>query len=256
MCFADMLHYWPAFPIGIIIAVLVTMFGIGGGVFWAPILLFGFKLSVPETVMASLLIQIGGIGSGTIKYLRSKQVDIKTGFIIILFSIPGIIFGSYMSKLLSRNNFELVLGLVTFAIGLLFVVSNSEYKTSNIKADTKKVYKMVWLPFILSNISGLLSIGIGDFLVPIFNIKLKLKMRNSVATAIFIMFFVVVFSSLTHFAMGNRINVGLLLFAVPGVIIGGQLGPIMSKYIDEQRLKELFVFIISLIGMHIIINAV
>ncbi len=99
----DFLQYWSAFPIGILIAIMVTMFGIGGGVFWTPILLFGFKLSVPEAIMASLIIQIGGIGSGTFKYLRLKLVDIKTGIILAVVSIPGIIFGSYLSKIISRS---------------------------------------------------------------------------------------------------------------------------------------------------------
>ncbi len=250
------LPYWTALPFGIIIASIVTMFGIGGGIFWSPLLVFGYGLSIPEAILTSLFIQIAGIGSGAVKYYKNNLVDTGTAFIMILFAIPGVIVGSILSKNITLKNFELLLGIITFSISVIFVISKEEYKSGVERAEKKDIWKISFAPLFLSIISGLLSVGIGDFLVPLFKSVLKLKMKNAVATAIFIMAFVVAIGSFSHLAIGSKVKYNLIMFAIPGVIIGGQLGPGLTKYINDQRLKELFIFLLALIGMHTIVNAI
>jgi hypothetical protein len=39
------------------------------------------------------------------------------------------------------------------------------------------------------------------------------------------------------------------------VIIGGQIGPRFSERINERMLKEVFIFLLTLIGIHLIYNS-
>jgi len=42
---------------------------------------------------------------------------------------------------------------------------------------------------------------------------------------------------------------------VPGVMIGGQIGPRIIRRINERILKEMFVFVLTLFGIHLIYNS-
>ena len=46
-----------------------------------------------------------------------------------------------------------------------------------------------------------------------------------------------------------------ILWAVPGVIIGGQIGPRISERVNDRILKEVFIFLLTLIGIHLIYNS-
>ena len=45
------------------------------------------------------------------------------------------------------------------------------------------------------------------------------------------------------------------VWAVPGVIIGGQIGPRLTEKINDRMLKDVFVFLLTLIGIHMIYNS-
>jgi penicillin amidase len=48
---------------------------------------------------------------------------------------------------------------------------------------------------------------------------------------------------------------GVGIPGVPGVIIGGQVGPWFTEKINERMLKEVFIFLLTLIGIHLIYNS-
>jgi uncharacterized membrane protein YfcA len=52
--------------------------------------------------------------------------------------------------------------------------------------------------------------------------------------------------------MTSRPNLPAMLWAIPGVLIGGQIGPLVITKIDERQLKEVFVFLLTLIGVHLV----
>jgi len=84
---------------------------------------------------------------------------------------------------------------------------------------------------------------------------LSLRMSNAIATCIFITFGTSILGTFTHLMMGGKADLSLVLFAVPGVIIGGQIGPRVTKQINERLLKEIFIFLLTLIGIHLIYNS-
>jgi len=58
-----------------------------------------------------------------------------------------------------------------------------------------------------------------------------------------------------HLLMGGRAEPAVILWALPGVILGGQIGPRITTRINERLLKEIFIFLLTLLGIHLIYNA-
>ena len=103
--------------------------------------------------------------------------------------------------------------------------------------------------------SGMLSISMGEWLVPMLRTKLSMKMSCSIGTSIAIIFGTCIAAAAAHLLMGGQAELGVVLWAAPGVIIGGQIGPRIATRINERLLKEIFVFLLTLIGIHLIYNA-
>jgi len=52
--------------------------------------------------------------------------------------------------------------------------------------------------------------------------------------------------------MASKPNISAILWAIPGVLIGGQIGPLLVTKTDERQLKEIFIFLLTLIGIHLV----
>ena len=80
-------------------------------------------------------------------------------------------------------------------------------------------------------------------------------MGVAIATSIATIFGVCVLGAVLHLFLGGRADVATLIWAIPGVLIGGQIGPRIAGVINDRILKEVFIFLLTLIGIHLIYNS-
>lgn len=255
------MEYWSLFPVGIVIATFASMMGIAGGIVWVPYLILVMDMNPHEAILLSFAIQIVGMGSGVSNYIRSKKVYWNLALSMGPFVIFGILIGSYLSQRVAGiQAMKIVMGAVTMFIAVFFA-SQTEAYDERLNTDSK-IKAPLWLRtsgIFMGIISGFLSIGIGDFLIPAIRSKLKVSMPNAVATALIINFSVAIIASVTHTALSGGFLKTLIvpfLFGAGGVFIGGQLGYFLSKKVNEARLKEMFIFLLMIIGLHMIYQAI
>jgi uncharacterized membrane protein YfcA len=246
---------WLSFPVGILIATVVSTVGIGGGILWMPFLLVLLKLRPDTAVVTSLLIQTAGMGSGTIAFLRQKRIDPALMVILLILTVPGIAIGAFLTRLVSPLYLQLALGILTLLTALVFVSSNQKYAESGRqRADLKKVWRSAWFVSVMAVASGMLSISIGEWLVPLMRSKMSLRMNVAVATSIATILGTCVLGAGFHLLMDATPDWTVIMWAAPGVILGGQIGPYFAECINDRVLKELFIFLLTLIGIHLIFN--
>ncbi len=251
-----MLDSWLSFPTGILIATIVSTVGIGGGILWMPFLMILLKLKPETAVFTSLLIQTAGMGSGAFAYWRRKQIDHRLMLLLLVVTLPGIASGAYLTKILSPMHLEFMLGSITLATALIFVSANQRYGDSGqTRAEIRVVRRYGLGISALSIASGMLSISIGEWLVPLMRSKFSLRMNIAVATSVATIFGTCVVGGISHYLLGGQIDGASLAWAVPGVIIGGQIGPRIAGRINDRILKEIFIFLLTLIGIHLIYNS-
>jgi uncharacterized membrane protein YfcA len=247
---------WIALPAGIIISSAVSMIGIGGGVLWMPFFLIVLHLRPEAAVVTSLFIQMGGMGSASYAFFKQKRIDAKFGLFIILAAAPGIAAGAWVSGNLPAKSMEMILGILMMATAFLFVSSNEKYDSSGKTSTTIKSafpYSGVIIPASFG--SGLLSISMSEWLIPIMRSKLELRMSTAIATSIFVAFGTCSLGAIFHLALKAEPDIGVIGWALPGVITGGQIGPRILKRINERLLKEAFIFLLTLVGIHLIYHA-
>ena len=124
------------------------------------------------------------------------------------------------------------------------------------RVERKEILKYSFVPMTMSFLSGVLSVGVGDFIVPVMVKKLKLSMEVAIGTAITVMLVIVSVGVASHLLFGGSAVVSVLVWAIPGVIIGGLVGPVISSRVDDGYLREFFIFLLLFIGIHILYTSV
>ena len=244
---------------GLFISTAAMTIGIGGGILWTPLLILAYGLSPQAAIATSLLIQVIGMGSGTFAFLRTELVDKKLALIFFAAALPGVIIGSFITVNLPQQPVQMALGIMAMTLSLLFVASQdqTDEERNNYEFDQTKVNRLLPIPGFFGFIMGFLSLGIGEWLIPAMRSQLQLNMKRCVATIIPMMFLLAIVAATLHWSlMEDSVQMNYFLWGSLGTLIGGQLGPVVARYIDDKMLKETFIFLMTLIGIHLIFQSI
>jgi len=244
---------------GLFIATAAMTIGIGGGILWTPLLILAYGLSPQEAVATSLLIQVIGMGSGTFAFLRTNLVEKKLALIFFLTALPGVIIGSFVTVNLPQQPVQMALGIMAMLLALLFVAGQDQMddEQDDYHYDRTKINPLLPIPGFFGFIMGFLSLGIGEWLIPAMRNRLHLDMKRCIATIVPMMFLLAVVASFLHWSlMEESVRMNVFLWGALGTLIGGQIGPRVARYIDDRMLKETFIFLMTLIGIHLIFQAI
>jgi uncharacterized protein len=74
------------------------------------------------------------------------------------------------------------------------------------------------------------------------------------ATCLVVMAVNAAFAAGLRLAAGDPFALNVVLWAIPGVLVGGQIGPRLAGRIPDQTLKEIFILGLSLAGIHMMFN--
>jgi len=110
------------------------------------------------------------------------------------------------------------------------------------------IYPFMWIPPISGFFSAATGTGVCEISQPLLEKGLNLKTRRANATAIMIEatadWVITILNIHAGFIMWE-----IWIFTGTGVIIGGQIGPYISRFLPERLIKIIFSISIIIIGM-------
>jgi uncharacterized protein len=246
---------WIALPAGLVIATLSTLVGFGGGILWMPFLILVTHLEPTQAVVTSLVIQVAGMGSGSVAVISAKKADLSLSLYLAACAFLGVPVGVWLSRMVSADSIVFLLGAFSLALALVFVYTRDDFDDVLVRrVSFRQTAPYLWLSTAFAVLTGLLSMGVGDFLVPILRNRLRLNMESAMAACLIVMAMNAALAAILHLLIGEHFSTGLVLWAIPGVIIGGQIGPRLAGRIPDQTLKEIFIYGLSLAGIHMMFN--
>jgi len=241
--------------IGLLVGLFCSLLGLGGGVLIVPILVVGLGLSTHSAVSSSLVAVLATAASASIEYARQKRIKFKLGLLTVVATIPGAFIGADISQYVSSKTFVTVFSLIVIALGSIMLLGKEQSGDGG-SSNAIRFSSYGWLNlltsfsvfFCVGLVSGLLGIGGGILVIPIYGIFLRVGIYYAAATSMF----TILFTSLA--ALMRYYTLGYLLFeyALPitiGVVIGAQIGPRLNKMLNTLMLRRIFA--ITIIGISI-----
>ncbi len=274
-------EYWFMLPLSILIATIAMSSGIGGAVFFSPLLMIGLRLEPGTAIGIALATELFGFSSGLYAYAKAKLIDYKLGTKLLLFSIPFAVLGTIYGKEVPPDILKTI-----FATGIVFIgyqlytswraeeqekaeQANKEEFEASFESELTdregKVYRYTvcnkgmgrMFASIGGAFLGMISVGLAELQEYHLVAKCKVPTPVAVATSIFVVVITVLVASIGHFyefifhssqeTLTQVLNV--IIFSIPGVVIGGQIGPKLQKMIPADIMKVSISILFVAIGI-------
>ncbi len=245
-------HYWFMFPVAILTASMATSSGFGGAIIFFPIFVYVLKMSVPEAIGTGMVTELCGMTSGMVAYTRQRQIEFSMAFPMVLLTIPGVVIGLHLVMVLDEAILKVFFGLVVTCCAVWTFASMAEKHYGNREGFlTEEIYPFAWVPFIGGISSGLSSIGTAETSFPLLERVYKMNVHRAIATTVVVEGLAGWVATSINIWEG-QIRWEVAIFTMSGVLIGGQLGPIINRLARGSLLKTFFSLFVFLTGIKMI----
>jgi len=278
------LEYWFMFPISIGVASIAMASGVEGATFFAPIFILGLGFPPEIAIGIGLITEVFGFASGLVAYIKKKLIDYKLGRTLLMVSIPAAFTGSLLSRHIDADILKVILGMGLLAVAFSFLrqpdknqirsldnarqreFSKKKTETCLVSAQGEKICYTVCNKtegMITAGIGGLfmglISTGLGEMNGYFLLQRCKVSGKVSVATSVFVVAISALTAATIH--LFNFIQAGedvfntvlnVVIFTVPGVLVGGQIGASISSRISRELLERSLAILFIIIALFFI----
>ena len=248
---------------GVVTGALSGMFGIGGAVVSNPALrVLG---AAPRIAVGSTLPSIiPGAMSGALRYRREGLIDTR----VVKWAAPCGIASSVGGAFAADAIPEAHVLTVGIALMLAFtawrltraprvevpVVAETDIETAAEGSEARTTdgapsrWKLGVSGFLAGGLSGLLGIGGGVLMVPLFTGWLRMPLKPALATSLACVGLLAIPGTISHAALGN-IDWGFALPLAIGIVPGARLGAHITIGLAEHRLRLLVGWVLGSIAV-------
>lgn len=222
---------------GLLIGIFVSLIGGGGASLYLGVLTSQLGLATAVAVPTSLFVAVPALFFGFLTQLKINNVQVSVGNKMIITSIPGIIFGTIISKYIPTIVYNWIVGSLLVVMGLLVLIKF--FKSKSEKRNVK--HSRISIPF-LGLLSGLM-VGVGGLSGGATTISgltlMGLPALLAAGTTTYVLWVMAVIGLLSHlFTSTIDFKAGFPLMI--GAIIGSIITPIiMNKFNSESMNKYL-----------------
>ncbi|HNX24109.1 MAG TPA: sulfite exporter TauE/SafE family protein [Spirochaetota bacterium] len=242
-------EYWYMFPVAVVIAILANSSGFSGGVLFQPIYNLFLNIPIQSAIATGIATETVGMTSGAIRYIYYKMVDLPIAFTMIMLTIPGIVLGNHALIVINGDLLKLILGfIILFIATMQFANAVKKSFGRRESVPVEDIYPFMWIPPVSGFFSAATGTGVCEISQPLLEKGLNLKTRKANATAIMIE------ATADWIITILNIHAGFIIWEIwiftgTGVILGGQIGPYISRFLPERLIKIIFSISIILIGV-------
>jgi len=197
-----------------------------------------------------------GIG-GSLRNYKSLKNDITVARQILIFGLPGVIFGASIVEFISEQYLYLFLGMISILLALYsFLKPDLGQLTGENKLNFLHKIRFLIFIFMIGILNGSISSGTG-LLVTILLIK---TFQMDFLRAICLTFFTVgIFWNFTGAMFLSKIGSvpsNILLLLIVGSLTGGYLGAHLSKLKGNTLVKKTFTLVCLFVGISLLIKSI
>ncbi|MDR1691022.1 MAG: sulfite exporter TauE/SafE family protein [Candidatus Methanoplasma sp.] len=257
--------------VGVFAGTLGTLFGIGGGIIFIPVLTILFGLSASEAVAVSLVGIITASTGAASYYVKNDLANIRVGLLLEITTsagaMVGAVFAVYVSNwvLLVIFGFVLVYSALTMIIRKEKMVECSEHGDMNFsftdnkcgtvgRYEVKNVKSGLAMCTAAGVMSSMTGVGGGTIKVPLMNVHMGIPIKVASATSSYMIGITAFSGAIVYFINGDMLLDYATAIAV-GAFIGSLIGTVISRYLDAGPMRRYFSILLLAISAIIFLEA-
>ena len=208
---------------------------IGGGFLFMPLFIFVYQLAPPLALKLSIATQAFGMTSGALSWGRN-YIDKHAFILASIASITGVWFATYL-WIVPSSLIKPLFAIISLGVFFALIVE-MRLKGSSAHTAAKFSVNRVSVFFVLSAFAGGLvtawtAIGVGEVVALYLLFFYRLRLDIAIGTGVAVLAVSSIAGFIFHTDLGG-IPWDLLLFTVPGVILGGRYGVKVAKYLESS----------------------
>ena len=233
---------------GLVIGLLVSMFGGGGGGFYVPVLILIFGVTPQVAIATSLASVLPTTAVSSISHFRQGNIDIRTGLILGIGGIIGTLIGANIANILPSKDLQLILGIFTLImiIPMLRSLIQRHQKLKEENADKEEKLILNGPRRVIASFFGVAS----GLLAGVFGISgtppivaglysLGLPAVMVVGTSVFVLIFNSI-AGIGGFYLLGRLDLTLIILLGGGSAVGAFIGPLLLKKINPKTFEKIY----------------
>lgn len=257
-------------------SILGSMLGLGGGVFIVPLFTLFLDVDPKIAVGASAIAVVTNSVVGSTRHLRNRYVNVRLSMLLEISTAIGAIVGALIAVAVSAGFLEALLGVVLLYAAWSMLRGRS-IEIPNARRDEPDPWQLrdsfpegksgklvTYIPRRVPMgigassgagvISGMLGIGGGIVQVPMMNLLMKVPLRAAAGTSSFMVGMTAVATATVFYASG-KIDPQVTVPAMLGVLLGSNIGSILTKRLKTDRLVVIFVVVMVYLGASMVLSA-
>jgi uncharacterized membrane protein YfcA len=224
--------------VGFAVAVVANATAIGGGIFFIPILVFGYGLSPVVALKLSIAGQAFGMTSGALGWLRRGVVPREA----LRAALPPLLVGATVSSLLLHPSASLVKGVfgpASIALGTLALLRlDSGGERDAVPPPARGPLAVV--AGAGGMLSGWVAIGAGELAAAYLMLSQRLRADRAIGLGVVLLSAASLWLCAIHGLLLGGIPWEMALPLALGTVFGARLGPWLGQRVAPRRLKQLF----------------
>jgi len=197
-----------------------------------------------------------GIG-GSLRNYKSLGNDISVARQILIFGLPGVIFGSFIVEYISEKYLYLILGIISILLAFYsFLKPDFGLTSENNKLNFVQKFRFLIFVFLIGILNGSISSGTG-LLVTILLIKtFKMDFMRAISMTFFTVGIFWNFVGAVSLSRIGSVPLNILIILIIGSFTGGYFGAHLSKLNGNIVIKKTFITVCILVGISLLIKSI
>lgn len=274
------LEYWFMLPVSVVVATVAMASGVEGATFFTPLFLLVLGIPPEVAIGTGLITEVFGFASGLFAYVRRRLIDYSLARTLLIVTVPLAVLGTIIAGSVEPTVLKVILGMGLIAVAFSFLRSpepalvrradraiEQEYgggrgETRVVTAEGERISYTVCNKaegMLISGTGalfmGMISTGLGEMNGYFLLQRCKVPSRVAVATSVLVVAVTALVAATGHLIRfvqegGDSLTtvLSLCIFTVPGVVLGGQLGAMVSSRISQHGLERALGILFVLIG--------
>ncbi len=264
--------------IGVLVGLVGTLVGVGGGFVVVPLLILGFGIPPSMAAGTSLVMVTVNALAGAVAYARQGRIDMRGALFLTAVSYPGSLLGAWLGTRLPARPFSLAFGLLLIGMAAWMAwnalrraggrasaetaaaVEASGWRFRTAVRDERGAPVEVSLPvplatalcFAIGFAGGMLGIGGGPLLVPALIYALGYPVHVATATSQMVIALTSAGAALVHLSAGEVLVRRAAALSL-GALLGAPLGAALSRRVRARQLVLALAAMLLFLGVRLVV---